>query len=361
MKKYLIVLAAAVVALASCGNQGGNAYTKISFKESAIDLAIGYSDKLVVLYEPTTLEPPTCEWSSSAPEIVSVENGVITGLKEGTANITAKVGDLSAVCKVTTKDPMEMIEWAGASWWSSVDHTPLTTDTIEVTLTSGKVVHCVPSATNFWIWSEGIYYDDEEGLMGAGYAMYGQGMGLLITEDLGKGENYYILGGTNPIIFTDNMNWTDSAYLWCAATGKITGTAEENWAYWNDQEGTVPAAWSGTEVFAINFETQKYIDGLAGFAAPGIFQGDETFAYYKANINFFTGDCGYGLLWVEDAEGSWSPKQPLEWAPLKGYYYENLPQSSVAKKNFVATDRPMPNFKNFEKVSTQKDVFTIKK
>ena len=51
MKKYLIVLAAAVVALASCkpGGESGSKYTKISFKESAIELAIGETAKLKVL------------------------------------------------------------------------------------------------------------------------------------------------------------------------------------------------------------------------------------------------------------------------------------------------------------------------
>ena len=82
MKKYLIVLAAALVALASCKNNGGgNEYTSIKFKNAEITLAVGTSDKLAVLYEPTTLEPPTCVWASSNTDVVTVDqNGNIEAI-----------------------------------------------------------------------------------------------------------------------------------------------------------------------------------------------------------------------------------------------------------------------------------------
>lgn len=108
MKKYLIVLAAAIVALASCkpSEQSGSKYTKISFKETSMELAVGETAKLRVLYEPTTLEAPVCEWSSSDTAIVSVDsNGNIEAKKYGEANITATYGEgesaLKAVCKVS--------------------------------------------------------------------------------------------------------------------------------------------------------------------------------------------------------------------------------------------------------------------
>ena len=40
-------------------------------------------------------------WSSSAPDVVKVENGVVTALKEGTADITVTVGSLTKTCQVT--------------------------------------------------------------------------------------------------------------------------------------------------------------------------------------------------------------------------------------------------------------------
>ena len=108
MKKYLIVLAAAVVALASC-NGGGAKYTSIKFKNSEVTLLPGEEQKLQVLHEPTTItDAPLCKWSSSDTSIVSVnENGLITALEVGEANVTATYGEgesaLQAVCHVYVK------------------------------------------------------------------------------------------------------------------------------------------------------------------------------------------------------------------------------------------------------------------
>lgn len=108
MKKYLIVLAAAVVALASCkpGGESGSKYTKISFKESALELAIGETAKLKVLYEPTTLDAPACKWATSDTLVVLVDqNGNIEAVGNGEANITATYVEgettLKAVCQIT--------------------------------------------------------------------------------------------------------------------------------------------------------------------------------------------------------------------------------------------------------------------
>ena len=65
MKKYLVVLAAAVLALASCGGQKGNKYTQISFKQTELTLSLGATDKLVVLYEPSELAAPAVTWATT--------------------------------------------------------------------------------------------------------------------------------------------------------------------------------------------------------------------------------------------------------------------------------------------------------
>ena len=80
MKKYLVVLAALAMVLVGCKDkekEGGSEYTKISFKQSELTIGLGETAKLTVLYEPTTLDAPSLTWSSSAPEIVSVNNGNI--------------------------------------------------------------------------------------------------------------------------------------------------------------------------------------------------------------------------------------------------------------------------------------------
>lgn len=117
MKKYLIVLAAAVVALASCTT--GEKYTSIRFKETQIVLAQGATDKLQVLYEPTSIaEAPQCVWASSDTNVVFVDQkGNIEAREVGDANVTATYGEgenaLKAVCKVTVNVYEAM--WAPSS------------------------------------------------------------------------------------------------------------------------------------------------------------------------------------------------------------------------------------------------------
>ena len=363
MKKYLIVLAAAMVALASCNK--GEQYTSLKFKEAEVTIGEGYTSKLTLLYEPTNLPEPECVWASSDTNVIKVDqSGNIEAWSIGEVNVTATYGEgenaLKAVCKVIVKDPLELIEWSGFSWWSAVDHKPLTTDTIEVTLSSGQLVHCVPGLVNFWVWDDGIFYDENQGLQGAGYAMFGQGMGLIITEDLGKGANYYILS-SNYVEILEDFNKADTAYLFCAPSGVITGTAEDNWNYFNDTTETLLPAWTGTEIFAVNFGTGRYIDGLSGLAQRGIFVGDEESLQYRFNASMFTGyDTAYGLVWEQEEDGSWSPKVPYEWAPRKDFYYEKIDAQEAPKYNLVPTARKMPDLKSFKKAANVKDVLMHK-
>ena len=50
------------------------------------------------------------EWSSSNATIATVDNGVVTAKKAGSAVITAKVGEVSATCKVTVKQHVTSVK-----------------------------------------------------------------------------------------------------------------------------------------------------------------------------------------------------------------------------------------------------------
>ena len=79
--------------------------TGINLKEKT-ELLKGQTEKLVVEYLPAdTTDSKNVTWSTNNPEIVEVdENGVITAKKEGTAIITAKVGNFEKNCEVTVKE-----------------------------------------------------------------------------------------------------------------------------------------------------------------------------------------------------------------------------------------------------------------
>lgn len=176
MKKYLIVLAAAVVALASCkpGEESGSKYTKISFKESTLELAVGETARLKVLYEPTTLEAPVCEWTSSDPAIVTVDqNGNIEAIAIGEANITAKNGDLTAVCQVIVKTVYALYSIEDYGLFFSSEEGPEYiegTDSIFNLSWAGGSYNCSLAYWTIIAWDGDITY--ASGFQGSGFLLY---------------------------------------------------------------------------------------------------------------------------------------------------------------------------------------------
>lgn len=79
----------------------------ISLEKTSLNLRKGQSSEaLSVVYDPvnTTDELPTI-WSSSDESVATVNaQGVVTGLKEGTATIKVQVGTFSATCEVTVSE-----------------------------------------------------------------------------------------------------------------------------------------------------------------------------------------------------------------------------------------------------------------
>lgn len=344
MKKYLFVLAAAVVALASCTG-GGSKYTSLKFKNAEVTVAQGESEKLYLIWEPTSLNAPTCEWSSSDTTVAKVDqNGNVTGVASGVANITATCGEganaLTAVCKITVQDSRDMLQWVGWSLWTLDKSTILSPDTVKRTLQSGQEVSCLMIPATYKIWSEGVYLDVDH-LAGAGYVADVEGTALLITDDLGKGPNYHYLGVSRlDILPASQFNYKDTAFANCAIAGALLGTAEDHWAWLKDSTELLPAAFTGA-IQAIDFNNSKYIDPFSGLIGASIFVGDETTALYKSYAAWFEEPqyWGFALELVIDEETGdeeYDFKQPLEWAPLgEAKYYEYLGEEEAAPKTYT--------------------------
>ena len=78
--------------------------TGISLDRTSVSMEPGETQSLTVNYEPAdTTDAKEVEWSSSNESVVTVKDGKLTGIKEGTAKITAKVGDKTATCSVEVK------------------------------------------------------------------------------------------------------------------------------------------------------------------------------------------------------------------------------------------------------------------
>ncbi len=77
--------------------------TGITLDKTSVSVEVGGTMKLTAKIEPEAAETEV-KWSSSDETVATVNDGVVTGVKAGTAKITATAGDKSAVCTVTVKE-----------------------------------------------------------------------------------------------------------------------------------------------------------------------------------------------------------------------------------------------------------------
>lgn len=117
MKKYLIVLATALVALAGCkGGEGTE--TTLSIKPDAATLIVGDTTRLAAVITPAEAKyPGDLVWASSNEEVVEIvaQNGTITAVGKGEANVIVKSESmkLEAVCHITAAEYEELwqLDW----------------------------------------------------------------------------------------------------------------------------------------------------------------------------------------------------------------------------------------------------------
>jgi len=79
----------------------------VTLDKTTLELTINGSAKLTATVLPEETAVKTVQWSSSEETVAKVAaDGTVTGLKEGTAIITAKCGEKSAECTVTVKSSL---------------------------------------------------------------------------------------------------------------------------------------------------------------------------------------------------------------------------------------------------------------
>jgi len=107
MKKFLATLMTLVCvigcmfALASCGDEQAES---IALNKTELTLEVGAEETLTATVSPETAVDKTVTWTSSAPEVASVDGGKVTAKAAGSAMITAKTSnEKSATCTVTVK------------------------------------------------------------------------------------------------------------------------------------------------------------------------------------------------------------------------------------------------------------------
>lgn len=87
-----------------------NPLKSISLNKTELALRKGKTEKLSVTYNPEDADEKDVTWTSSNPAVATVTDGKVDALKDGTAVITAAVGDKTATCTVTVKEePLQSI------------------------------------------------------------------------------------------------------------------------------------------------------------------------------------------------------------------------------------------------------------
>ena len=84
--------------------------TSVELNKSTLELKKGESEILSATVTPDDATDKTITWSTSEASVASVDqNGKVTALKSGTATITAKAGEKTALCSVKVTTPIESI------------------------------------------------------------------------------------------------------------------------------------------------------------------------------------------------------------------------------------------------------------
>lgn len=100
MKKILFLAAAVLILFSSCEVE----VTGITLSEANMTLEAGETGTLTATILPEKAQG-TITWASSNTAVATVENGEVTAVAIGTANITASVAGFTATCVLTVTKP----------------------------------------------------------------------------------------------------------------------------------------------------------------------------------------------------------------------------------------------------------------
>ena len=87
------------------------AVESITLDKSSLELTEGETATLVATVKPDNATNKTVTWSSNNASVAAVDaNGTVTAVAEGSATISAKAGDKTAICTVTVKKNVVAVE-----------------------------------------------------------------------------------------------------------------------------------------------------------------------------------------------------------------------------------------------------------
>ena len=103
------------------------AVSGVSLSQTSVTLAVGESANLGAAVSPSNATDKNVSWSSSDASVVSVSDGKLTAVKDGTATITATAGGKTATCTVTVVKggfPEGKLPPENEIWYTTSDNKP---------------------------------------------------------------------------------------------------------------------------------------------------------------------------------------------------------------------------------------------
>ena len=171
----------------------------ISLSKTTLKVGPGKtSEALVVTFTPSNATNKTITWSSNATSIATVTDGKVTGVKEGTATITAtSANGKTATCNVTIAEVGMTIAEAKAA---------VQRDGLQSHI--GDLVEYNPTAGGKWR----IFYYDEAGEFGTAGKLYLKRDYVSNDTNLGDYSSYTPTSQGLAIMKAMNPKWRDSSY-----------------------------------------------------------------------------------------------------------------------------------------------------
>lgn len=214
----------------------------LTLDQTALSVGIGATKTITATVNPAGY---TVMWTSSDESVAIVENGVVTGVAEGTATITAKAGGKVKTCAVTVSAAWAANEYNEASWDSGDKKVIFTKKT------AASVTAVANSAANV-TWSAGWY------------TVSGN---VTITGDV-------TLGADTHLILQDGATLTINGQLNCRANSK-------NLYIYGQEKGDGKLNVTNNSGKAIDSNNNLYIDihggevtaSAAGYYSYGLYTG----------------------------------------------------------------------------------------
>ena len=262
--------------------QIGEPVQSVGLNKTELALEVGKTGTLEAIVEPSDATNKNVIWSSSNPEVATVDNGVVTTVSAGEAiiTVTTEDGGKTATCKVTVNA------------LQTVPVTGVTLDKAELTLKEGstgtlKATVEPQNATNntvTWSSSNPEFATVDNGVVTAVSA--GEATITVTTEDGGKTATCKVTV-TPKTVPVSSIQVQGAASIYVGDTAKLTATitpdgASNKAVTWDsqnkdiatvDQQGNVKALKAGTATITA---TAQDGSGISGSCVVTVQQADTT-------------------------------------------------------------------------------------